>query len=104
MNAYQIVIRPWITEAATSLIEQNQYVFEVAVEANKIQIRQAVEALFTQPDGRAVEVTDVNTLNMKGKERRFRAFRRASVGRTAGYKKALVTLAEGHSIQIFEGV
>lgn len=103
-DLYNIIERPIITEKALLENGQRRYAFVVHKEANKIQIREAVEKLFTQPDGQALKVTDVNTLIVKGKEKRFRAFGRASVGRTSGYKKAVVTLAEGQSIQIFEGV
>jgi large subunit ribosomal protein L23 len=103
-DLYKIIERPIITEKALEANGQRRYAFVVSKSANKIQIREAVESLFTQPDGQAVVVTDVNTLNVKGKEKRFRAFGRYSVGKTSGYKKAIVTLAEGHSIQIFEGV
>jgi large subunit ribosomal protein L23 len=98
MNAYQIVIRPWITEEATSLIEQNQYVFEVAVEANKIQIRQAVEELFD------VQVQNVTTMNVKGKLRRRRTRRGITEGYTKTRKKAIVPLRpESKRIELFEG-
>jgi len=103
-DLYNIIERPIITEKALLLNGQRRYAFVVHKGANKIQIRDAVQKLFTQPDGEALTVTAVNTLIVKGKEKRFRAFGRASVGRTSGYKKAIVTLAEGHSIQIFEGV
>ena len=104
IDIYNTIERPLVTEKALAGNGQRRYAFVVNKNANKIQIRQAVEALFTQPDGKPINVTDVNTLNMRGKEKRFRAFRRVSVGRTGGYKKALVTRAEGQSIQIFEGV
>lgn len=101
---YDIIERPLITEKALEINGQRRYAFVVNKHANKIQIRNAVQALFTQPDGTPLVVTDVNTLNVQGKQKRFRAFGRASVGRTASYKKAIVTLAEGQSLQIFEGV
>ena len=98
MNAYQIIIRPWITEKATSLIEQNQYVFEVAPEANKIQIRQAIEEIFD------VRVQAVNTVNVKGKLRRRRTRRGITEGYTKTRKKAIVTLTpDSKRIEIFEG-
>ena len=103
-DLYKIIERPIITEKALEANGQRRYAFVVNKGANKIQIREAVQSLFTQPDGQPLVVTDVNTLNVKGKEKRFRAFGRHSVGKTSGYKKAIVTLAEGHSIQIFEGV
>ena len=98
MNAYQIVIRPWITEQATSLNEINQYVFEVAVEANKIQIRNAVEELFD------VTVKTVNTVNVKGKLRRRRTRHGVTEGYTKTRKKAIVTLTpDSKRIELFEG-
>lgn len=103
-DLYNIIERPIITEKALLESGQRRYVFVVHKAANKVQIREAIQKLFTQPDGQPLTVTDVNTLIVKGKEKRFRAFGRASVGRTSGYKKAVVTLAEGQSIQIFEGV
>ena len=98
MNAYQIILRPWITEKATSLTEYNQYVFEVAVEANKIQIRQAVEELFD------VRVQSVTTMNVKGKLRRRRTRRGITQGYTKTRKKAIVTLTpDSKRIELFEG-
>ena len=89
---HDILIRPLITEKSTRLIEQGQYTFEVHREANKIQIREAVEKTFN------VKVKAVNTLNMPRKERR----RGRTVGSIPGWKKAIVTLQAGESIDIFE--
>ena len=98
MNPYQIILRPWITEKATTLTEQNQYVFEVAIEANKIQIRQAVEQLFD------VRVKAVNTVNVKGKLRRRRTRHGITEGYTKARKKAIVTLTpDSKRIELFEG-
>lgn len=98
MNAYEIIIRPWITEAATTLNELNQYVFEVATEANKVQIRQAVEEIFD------VQVQDVNTVVVKGKLRRRRTRRGVTEGYTKTRKKAIVTLRpDSKRIELFEG-
>lgn len=98
MNAYQIIIRPWVTEKATSLIEKNQYVFEVAVESNKIEIRKAVEEIF------GVQVKAVNTLNVKGKLKRRRTRHGITEGFTKTRKKAIVTLtADSKRIELFEG-
>jgi large subunit ribosomal protein L23 len=104
VTIYEIIERPLITEKALEANGQRRYAFVVNKNANKIQVREAVEALFTTPEGQPLTVTGVNTMNVKGKTKRFRAFGRASVGKTADYKKAIVTLAEGQSIQIFEGV
>ena len=93
MNPEQIIKRPIaLTEKAARLKTGNQVVFEVAVRANKIQIRQAVEALFD------VKVTDVNTLVQRGKPRRIG---RRWVKRP-NWKKAVVTLRAGDDIQFFD--
>jgi large subunit ribosomal protein L23 len=91
---HQIVRRPVVTEKGTALKEQNKYLFEVDRRANKVQIRQAVEALFN------VKVAAVHTVAMRGRVKRLGRF----VGRTSDWKKAIVTLSEGHSIEFFEGV
>lgn len=93
MNPYQIIRRPVVTERGTALREENKYLFEVDRRANKIEIKQAVEALFN------VKVVTVNTVSMKGKRKRLGRF----VGRTSDWKKAIVTLKEGQSIEFFEG-
>jgi large subunit ribosomal protein L23 len=81
-----------LTEKASSLREENKVVFEVAIEANKIQIRHAVEKLF------GVKVTDVNTLVQRGKPRRLGRIE----SKRPNWKKAIVTLAEGSDIQFFD--
>jgi len=93
MNPYQIIRRPVVTERGTRLREENKYLFEVDRRANKVEIKQAVEVLFN------VRVAQVNTVSMKGKPKRLGRF----VGRTSNWKKAIVTLKEGHSIEFFEG-
>ena len=93
MNPYQIIRRPVVTERGTGLREENKYLFEVDRRANKVEIKQAVEVLFN------VKVAAVNTVSMKGKPKRLGRF----VGRTSNWKKAIVTLKEGHSIEFFEG-
>ena len=91
---YDVILSPHITEKSTLLSEQNAVVFKVADSATKPQVREAVEALF------GVKVTGVNTIVVKGKTKRWkgRPYQRADV------KKAIVTLAEGESIDITEGV
>jgi large subunit ribosomal protein L23 len=91
---YEAIVAPVITEKATLLSEQNKVVFQVAADASKDEIAAAVEALFK------VNVTKVNTLNVKGKTKRFRGI----MGRRADVKKAVVTLAEGQSIDITTGL
>lgn len=94
MNPHQIIIRPLITEKNTNLMSLNKYSFEVQRDANKTQIKQAVETIFN------VSVTKVHTMNIRGKLRR----RGQKFGYTANWKKAIVTLAEGDRIELFEGV
>ncbi len=94
LHPYQVIVRPLITEKATILAGERKYAFEVASHANKPQIRNAVEKAFS------VNVTKVNTLNVQGKSRK----RGRLQSRTRSWKKAIVTLAEGDSIQIFEGL
>ncbi len=91
---YDTILAPVITEKATILSEQNKVVFRVADNASKDEIAAAVEALFN------VKVTKVNTLNVKGKTKPFRG----RVGRRSDYKKAIVTLADGQSIDITTGL
>ena len=90
---YDIVLAPHITEKSTMLSEQNAVVFRVAGTASKPEIKAAVEALF------GVSVTGVNTMVTKGKSKRWKGkpYQRSDV------KKAIVTLAEGQSIDITEG-
>ncbi len=103
-DLYQIIERPLITEKALSLSSKNQYAFVVHKNANKHQIKEAVESLFTQPNGEKLTVATVNTINLKPKVKRFRAFGRVTVGKAGGIKKAFVTLVAGQTIQIYEGV
>jgi large subunit ribosomal protein L23 len=100
LRVEDIIRRPLITEKNTNLMELGQYSFEVARTANKFQIKNAVEQTFN------VRVTAVNTLNVKPKPRSRAASRRGGriVGTTPGWKKAIVTLAEGERIDIFDQV
>lgn len=91
---YDVILSPVITEKATMGSENNQVTFRVARDATKPAIKAAVEALFD------VKVKKVNTLRQAGKVKRFRGI----IGRRAEYKKAMVTLAEGHSIDVTAGV
>jgi large subunit ribosomal protein L23 len=91
----EVIIRPIVTEASAVLQEERQtYTFIVAKDSNKIEIRNAVQSLF------GVTVEGVRTANYPGKVRRVGR----SIGRKAGYKKALVKLIEGDSIDVYEGV
>ncbi len=91
---YDIIVSPVITEKATNLTEQNKVVFRVAPKATKPQIKEAVEKLFD------VKVTGVNTLITKGKKKIFRGQR----GQRSDVKKAIVTLAEGDTIDVTTGL
>ena len=91
---YDLIVAPVITEKATIASESNQFVFKVRREATKPQIKAAVEKLFD------VKVTAVNTLIRKGKNKVFRGVR----GRQKDVKKAVVTLAEGHRIDVTSGL
>ena len=95
MDPHQVIIRPVISEKSYNLIEtQNQYTFQVDKRANKNQIKRAIEDAFD------VRVHKVNTVNVKSKPKRQGFYR----GRTAQWKKAIVRLAEGETIELFEGV
>ena len=91
---YDVIVSPVITEKSTLASESNQVVFNVAKNATKPGIKQAVEALF------GVKVTGVNTLVRKGKIKRFRGIK----GRQSDVKKAVVTLADGDSIDVTTGL
>ena len=93
-NPRDVVIAPVVSEKSYEQLEQNVYVFKVDTSATKPEIRRAIESIFD------VTVTKVNTLNRKGKVRRNR--RSNTVGKRADTKRAIVTLAEGDSIKIFE--
>ena len=95
-----VIRRPLITEKNTMLMELGQYTFEVSPAANKIQIRAAVEQTFK------VTVKAVNTLNVKPRKKSRTASRRGGriEGTEAGWKKAIVTLAPGERIDVFEQV
>ena len=90
-EARSIIIRPIITEHSYDAMEQNKYTFEVAKNANKVEIAKAIEELFN------VKVVKVNTLNVKPKTKRVRVVE----GLTRTWKKAVVTLKDGDTIEIF---
>jgi len=91
---YEVIRRPLITEKATLISEHNQVAFEVSMDASKPEIREAVEGIFS------VKVTGVNTLIQKGKTKKFRG----RDGKRDDMKKAVVTLADGESIDVTTGV
>ncbi|QGG93864.1 50S ribosomal protein L23 [Actinomarinicola tropica] len=89
-----VIIEPIVSEKSYALLDQNVYTFKVAPSASKPEIRDAVQSIF------GVRVTNVNTLNRKGKRRRNR--RNGTFGSRPDAKRAIVTLAEGDSIDLFE--
>ncbi|HZA67462.1 MAG TPA: 50S ribosomal protein L23 [Geminicoccaceae bacterium] len=91
---YDLILGPVITEKSTQATEHNQVTFKVRQEATKPQVKAAIEGLF------GVKVRAVNTLNQKGKVKRFRG----RLGKRNDVKKAIVTLEEGHSIDITTGI
>ncbi len=94
-DPHRVLIRPVVSEKSYALMEQNVYVFVVDPSATKVDVRKAVEEVFN------VRVDNVNTLNRKGKTRRNR--RTNTLGRRSDTKRAIVTLHEGDSIDLFEG-
>ena len=90
-SVYNVIIRPVVSERTFDLMGQNKYTFEVAKDAPKEEIRDAVEKIFN------VHVVKVNTVNVKPKNKRVRFVQ----GKTRTWKKAIVTVAEGDSIELF---
>ena len=95
MDARDVIIAPVVSEKSYGLIDRNAYTFNVHPDANKIEIRQAIETIFN------VRVEKVNTLNRAGKRKRNR--KSWTYGRRASTKLAVVTLVEGDRIDLFEG-
>ena len=94
-TAYDIIIKPIITEQSMEATEEKKYVFQVAIDANKIEIKKAIEEIF------GVQVEKVNTIRMDGKEKRMGVH----IGRRANWKKAMVKLtADSKTIEFFEGM
>jgi large subunit ribosomal protein L23 len=94
VEAYDVILSPVVTEKSTALTEHNKVVFKVALDATKTEIKTAVERLFN------VKVTAVNTTVRKGKTKFFRGHK----GTQSDQKKAIVTLAEGHKIDVATGL
>jgi len=92
-DARDVIIRPVVSEKSYASYDDNVYTFIVAGDANKVEIRQAIELIFK------VKVTNVNTLNRRGKRKRNR--RTGGYGQRSGQKRAIVSLADGESIEIF---
>ena len=89
---YDIIKRPIITEKSSGLVDKLQYTFEVAVDANKVEIKKAIEAIFN------VKVKAIRTINVHWKAKRLQRYE----GFKAAYKKAIVRLEEGQTIDVFE--
>ena len=96
MNAYDVILRPVITEQSMEAVADKKYVFQVAIDATKTDVKAAVEEIF------GVKVSKVNTVRMQGKVKRTGAY---PAGKRADYKKAIVTLtADSKTIEFFEGM
>lgn len=93
-NPRDIIIRPIVTEKTSDMMKDNKYTFQVAMGANKTEIRQAIEDIFS------VKVVNVNTIRVLGKTKRMGKYE----GKRSDYKKAIVKLAEGNTIPLFEGM
>jgi large subunit ribosomal protein L23 len=91
---YELILRPVITEKSTLGSQHNQVTFKVPLDASKPEIKAAIEGVFK------VKVKAVNTLRVEGKTKRFRG----TLGKRPDFKKAVVTLAEGHTIDVATGV
>ena len=94
MNKFDVLIRPIITEKTTLLMQENKYTFQVPLNANKVEIRKAVESIFN------VKVEKVATIRVLGKTKRMGR----TMGKRSDYKKAIITLKAGETIELFEGV
>ena len=91
---YDIILGPLVTEKSTQVSDNNQVTFKVSLDASKPEIKKAVESLFE------VKVRQVNTIRMKGKTKRFKGH----LGKRSNWKKAIVSLAEGETIDMMTGV
>jgi len=93
-NPRDVLLKPIVTEKTSAMMQDNKYTFMVAPGANKTEIRQAVEEIFK------VKVVNVNTVRVMGKTKRMGKYE----GKRSDYKKAIVKLAEGNTIPVFEGM
>lgn len=92
--ARDIIVKPIVTEKSVALMEKNKYTFKVSMSANKIEIKNAIQEIFK------VKVVDVATMRVHGKKKRMGR----TEGRTSDWKKAIVKLADGDQIEVFEGL
>ena len=93
-KAYNTIIKPIVTEKSTLLLENNQVVFLVNINSNKIDIKKSIELIF------GVKVSAVNVIKVKGKTKRFKG----TLGKRPDYKKAIISLPDGQSIDLSAGV
>ena len=93
LMAHDIIVRPIVTEKSSRMMEENKYTLEIHPQANKTEVRKAVETVFK------VKVEKVHTLKVRSKPKRMGVF----LGKSRAWKKAIVTLAEGERIEFFEG-
>ena len=93
-KAYNTIIKPIVTEKSTLLLENNQVVFLVDINSNKIDIKKSIELIF------GVKVSAVNVIKVKGKTKRFKG----TLGKRSDYKKAIISLPDGQSIDLSAGV
>ena len=93
MDARDVILRPVVSEKSYALLDEGRYTFVVHPSANKTEIKEAVQSIF------GVKVANVNTMNRKGKRKRFGL----TMGQRKNTKRAIVTLAEGETIDIFAG-
>ena len=102
-SPFQIILRPIVTEKSVNESNNAKYIFAVDPKANKYEIAWAVETIQAEVKN-TVKVKQVNTIVVKGADRRGRFFKRQNSGRTSNWKKAIVTLEAGQSIELVEGV
>ena len=93
-KAYQVILKPLVTEKSTQLSEYNKMVFSVPINATKLEVKSSIEKIFS------VKVKTVNTILLKGKVKRFKGI----LGKRSNTKKAIVTLAPGNTIDLSSGV
>jgi len=93
-NAYKVLVKPLVTEKGANFATANKYLFEVAHDTNKVEIKKAIEDVY------GIKPTDVNVMNVLGKANGFFRIK----GKRKDWKKAIVTLPEGKSINVYEGV
>lgn len=102
-SPYDIILRPIVTEKSVNFSNHGKYIFIVQNDANKYEIAWAIEKIQAEAKN-PVKVVDVHTINVVGKTRRGRFMRRSNRGKNSDWKKAIITLAAGQTIELVEGV